>query len=299
MYLRGVDHALQAIGRPLQCFLPARRPLPLTATQVRYYTVLQGRPAGESLPAGVERKRSCILEKDTGKRWLEMPDMPGGRPAFFAWSDQGAIGWYSWFACFLHLGIRGCNWFDPFHRNWRDAQAALKAAGLWILVLESTVVMNMFSGPWQGDAYFSSLSDAADEWRHSSSAEDPLFKLLYEGIAMDGDEMSSLPPDFGDEEHSNMMFESVAAAECFHTKPAKVKLALWFSWLDGACNLVRIWHRLLLVLIYMCVRHGIYEDLSDVQFFPQPPRKLARRSWAGSPRRMLRRPRRRSRDRRL
>ena len=76
MYLRGVDHALQAIGRPLRCFLPARRPLPLTATQVRYYTVLEGRPAGESLPAGVQRQRSCILEKDTGKRWLELPDTP-------------------------------------------------------------------------------------------------------------------------------------------------------------------------------------------------------------------------------
>jgi hypothetical protein len=103
-------------------------------------------------------------------------------------------------------------------------------------------VVNMVSGPWQGDAYFSSLSNAAGEWRKSSSAEDPLFKLLYEGVAMDGDETPSLPPDFGDEERSNLMFESVAAAERFHTKPPKVKLAIWFSWLDGTCNLVRICH---------------------------------------------------------
>jgi hypothetical protein len=80
LWQKALDHAVQSLGLSLAYFMPQRRPVALTGSQSRYFTLL---PAGhgraqqeEELPADVVRRRACVADSLTGKRWLELPDTP-------------------------------------------------------------------------------------------------------------------------------------------------------------------------------------------------------------------------------
>ena len=169
--------------------------------------------------------------------------------------DQGPIGWPSMFWLFCGQGARGAWTFDWFHRTWNNIKLAVKDAGLWMVTLETAIIINYFSGPWSGQALFRQLQGLLEEYMLTSSADtDPLFHELYEDIVMDKE--GFLPADFGTQEHMGATWSALPLGSCFVKKPDKLKLCRWMSWLDSATEMLTYSHSLLLVLLYHTLTEG-------------------------------------------
>ena len=47
---------------------------------------------------------------------------------------------------------------DIFHREWNDCMLAVKSSSMWHVLLLTSVVHNLPSGPWEGAAWFSKIA---------------------------------------------------------------------------------------------------------------------------------------------
>ena len=63
-------------------------------------------------------------------------------------SNLALCHWLMWKTQLRMVHMRG-----PLHREWNDVTDALEKAGLWSVVLLTTVVFNLAYGPWKGSAW--------------------------------------------------------------------------------------------------------------------------------------------------
>lgn len=113
--VRCIDHALSlSLGAGLERFRPQAR---LTVADVR--AVLDG--AGPGVRGGREGRE--------GRAGLDLASFFG--PLVVFRSDEEGKQARAMHCLVQHCGLRAAFFRDPCHRDWNDAQAAVKRAGLW------------------------------------------------------------------------------------------------------------------------------------------------------------------------
>lgn len=200
------------------------------------------------------------------------PDQPAPpqplsqRPTLVMWQDEGspgfALSWYLLFHCKArYLPIR-----DPLHREWNDLKGALRQAGVWWVVLWTSIVYNLNYGPWEGQGWWQKQVEAGEEYLAKAGPQDPLLEQLYPAICADrGIEAVGTP------EHKEALLEELLASSLFQRKGPRVALRRWFSWNLAATSHDRTWHLRLLTIMGLGIEVGEYTSKADLPIFPTEP----------------------------
>jgi hypothetical protein len=100
--------------------------------------------------------------------------------------DQGPVGWSAAFFLYERMGLNGTYWPDAAHRTWNDTKAALKATGLWLVVLETTLAWNVTQGPWAKSAFFQRMKAGMESYLQTAGpTQSQLFLMVYEDATRD------------------------------------------------------------------------------------------------------------------
>ena len=84
------------------------------------------------------------------------------RPLLVLHLDEGSPGYAMCWYLAYHIKSRVVFVRDILHRVWNDCTLALRQAGLWWVVLLTTVVFNFPFGPWNGAAWWQRLLDGVE-----------------------------------------------------------------------------------------------------------------------------------------
>ena len=213
---RALDHALlTGSGHAFRRYQLPRKIGPLGKQEERFVVDASSVPGftiddEDELPEGLRPTRSCILDKSTGKTHLETAGMRD-HPVLFSVPDQGPCGWPLCFWLFMHCQLFGWFWGDWHHRIWNDVKLAFRHAGVWLVMLELTIVCNMFSGPFEGHAWWSAISEAAKALTRSCKYTCDMYAYFYEAICRDLNG-GTLPDFFGAAQHMREVWKQIHRA---------------------------------------------------------------------------------------
>lgn len=273
-FLRCLDHQwVRGAGISLADFLPGRRLRALHATEERYYVELPCPITQEP------RRRSCIENKATGERFIEVPHVivDGARQPKMTWhccQDMGPLGWpgMTWF--FLKAGARGTQIWDRLHRLHNDRLDGISEAGLTMVRLEWAPVLNMRLGPFQKSGNHGLLMEAAREMFKRLDHSNAVYAHLYDSICHDLG--CHTDPDFGSSCHMASVWKRLEGLMCNAARGEAMKLNRWWSWeiravhmLKGAGGI----HALFMLLIWVGYRRGwwkTYEQCPLSAHFESP-----------------------------
>ena len=119
-------------------------------------------------------------------------------------------------------------------------------AGLWSIVLLTTVAFNLFHGPWETASWLAKIHEIAEEMMRSLPASSPPFQALYDmmrsGMGV---------PEGGDPDQRRHVWDMVFSSEAYKNKGSKVSLRRWYAWIAAADEYVMVWHARLLAIIVM------------------------------------------------
>ena len=168
--------------------------------------------------------------------------------------DQGVDGWASaWFLAF-HMNINCVIVGDPNHRQWNDAQLAMKDSHCWSVLQLLLVVMGFDHGPWKDARWLQASREMASTYcAVMDYEEDPLFGQLLPRMAGDLGETSEL----ADPAYARQTFQSLP--EVFNKKWEKVGNSRWFGSIKALQDcLLPDWHRRLCIYLILCVSEGLF-----------------------------------------
>ena len=264
---RSLDHAMIVGSKHgLEHFVREDRIRPLRASEERFWvdpSFVPGYVAEENLPDGVQWKRACVENIETKATRLEVIAVHL-QPAFFSVPDQGSKMWPFLFFMYSFLGVFGWMYEDPSHRAWNDVRSASRAAGIWLVILETTIVCNLRCGPFDGAAFYGQICEGVTKFfAISSGIKDALFLWLYEAITRDTLD-GKLDRHFGFKTHLRETFDSIKSASCFTSKGHKVKIMRWFSWFDAVVIFLPVWHAFMMILIFILKLEGTIKVASDL-----------------------------------
>eukprot|EP00969_Alexandrium_andersonii_P329591 14565143-Alexandrium_andersonii.AAC.1 len=186
--------------------------------------------------------------------------------------DQGSPGFAGWWYLAYSLKARVVLLHDPFHRQWNDAKGAIKEAGLWWVVLLSTICHNLAYGPWEGAAWFEKIKAGADEYLQQERIGNPLFEALYAKVCADIRE-----PALGTVAHKEKILRELRSSEAFSKKGPMTTLKRWFSWVASSRYHDRTWHSRLLIILAIGLMTGSYKSYLECPLWggPLPAGKAA------------------------
>ena len=173
-----IDNALQSARLSLKQFVPETLLKPLQQHERRYLVEL---PAAWAIE-GVAAWRSAIHDQRSGSTRVELPrraGVPLVRPALHKCLDEGSIGLVMTHFLDCCVQLRGSSMGDPFHRWFNDMKGALQDTGLWSLVCERCILLNLSSAPWGNHGFFGQLVGAATEYFIVRDHHCELFLGLY------------------------------------------------------------------------------------------------------------------------
>ena len=195
---------------------------------------------------------------------------PTRRPTLVLHQDEGSPGFaLSWYILY-HLKLRAVVVRDVYHREWNDIKLALKGAKCWWAVLLTTVSLNLAYGPFEGGTWFRKLVEGAEDLFARTTAADPLFCRLYEGLCKD----RGMQPT-GDPLEKVALLAELETSPLFEAKGKRVALNRWFSWLAAAKDQDAQWHLKLWVILHIGQGSGLYKKRDDMPVFratAAPPR---------------------------
>ena len=172
------------------------------------------------------------------------------QPAITISLDQGSDGWC---ACNFLAGKLFCILIlpDPSHRCWNDCRLALQDAGVWSAVHLLTICFNLDHGPWADARWYQECVEAVHLYTTlTEPSECPAWQTLYHLIAAESGDSIRMGEDGFEKE----LFNSLPMA--YNRMSQKVAMARWFGWVDTAASMLKVWHRKLLVLLFLCVSLG-------------------------------------------
>eukprot|EP00974_Lingulodinium_polyedra_P111027 10738955-Lingulodinium_polyedra.AAC.1 len=179
--------------------------------------------------------------------------------------DEGSPGYAGVWHLRYHLRARLFILRDVYHREWNDVKMALGQAGLWWVVLLTSLTFNLCFGPWEGCAWFEKLVSAAVQYFALERVSNPLFQALYPAICRD----KGLP-EVGGVDHQQAILDEVASSEAWEKKGPHVANKRWFSWCQAHTFHDSVWHSRLLVLLSLGIQLGIYKHHSEVPLWGGP-----------------------------
>jgi hypothetical protein len=158
-YIRALDHTLMVgVGMNLMQYKPAKR-LSLSA-----------------LPVKLTHPEFC--------------------PVLNLTMDEETSGWKA--ANLLKspmAGLRVVTRRDPCHREWNDAMAAVRRAGLMPAIAKSMVFLNVNQAPWLSGAFMRQKAEALSSFLQCVSADDGFFLEHAEMIKFDHGITCDMPED--------------------------------------------------------------------------------------------------------
>ena len=263
--MRAYDHTLQvSCSLSLSYFaVPEDMQMkPLQAGEGRY-TV-----EAASLPGplvGQGQKRRVCIRAAAGKTRLECPLVQQMPPQLHIRLDQGTVGWPAMFFMFHGLKLEGSFWWDPAHRFHNDIKGALKGAGLWYMVLETTLAFNFRQGPWQKASFFRQTVEVMEKYLDTEfGQDDELFNTFYEPLATD---LGMMGPGFGTTEHMEQVKALMASSRTWQKKGLKVKLCRWMSYFDRAEEFLPLWFITVVSLCVIGIKKGWLNHISELPMF--------------------------------
>ena len=192
---------------------------------------------------------------------IEATVKPEAWPCITFCTDQGSDGWSALWFLQSHLNTNCLVLNDPLHRSWNDCQLALKGSRYWSFILVTSKVFSLDVGPRQDAKWFQEAKEAVQTYvRGVGSASDPLFQELYPKILMDMGMMDSL----GVEDMDQYIFDTIPDAVAI--KNQRVALSRWFGWVDSAKKMIPLWHRRLLIYLYISISQGWVSPGSAAEF---------------------------------
>ena len=187
------------------------------------------------------------------------------RPLLVLHLDEGSPGYAMCWYLAYHIKYRVVFVGDILHREWNDCTLALRQAGLWWVVLLTTVVFNFPFGPWNGAAWWQKLLEGSNEYFSLEQWDNPLFKTMYPHICRDRGEAPVGAP-----EHMQLILRETADSEAFRKKGEKTALRRWFSWMGASHFHDRVWHARLCVLYSIAMRLGLYRGFEETPLWGGP-----------------------------
>ena len=165
--MRALSHSLKAVGLPLNVFQPPSNfhLSPFAATEVRVfvggaYFIHASKTTVKQLPEDLQ------LEKI---------------PMLLSISDQGPLNGPGLDYLQFRMGLFLYPAYDPYHRCWNDLKAAMRAASLFRVMLEYSLVYNLNYGPFGSRAWFLKKKQYASEFvlKHNAHSEPFLSYVPY------------------------------------------------------------------------------------------------------------------------
>ena len=277
-YLLALDQSLEAgTGWRLVDFLPDHILRPIAPYERQFFLSPELAESNgmvapdDDLPG---RRRSCVLDVRTGKARPELPmTVTGGRlarPSLHLASDDGPIGRPAATYLFEDLKIRGTRCRDDQHKIHNLTRSSCVEAGCWLVILETVVGMNLPSGPWEGDAFFSQLRAAGTQFLVSCEPSHEIFQYFYADICR---EQKWMGADFMSASHQGMVWERLKNCETLKKKGAKVKLGRWLSWHRAFGEKCCEWSIFTMFLLVLGIEKNMWTSLeaSPVGNYMGPP----------------------------
>ena len=209
-----MDCALRTVtGISLMDAIPTRPLRPLLVGERRYFAA-----SVDVDHTGAERqsRRACVEYAD-GKRYYEAPRRIRNGAlddyTIHILPDQGPKSWRGYMWLMFHLKLRGYIQADPWHIGWGATKHAVADAGLYLLLIESTVVCNLRHGPWLGAGFLGQLRESATRYFACATWRCELFQRFYPGICQDRWRSHGVVAlNFESDEHKAGVFESLKAS---------------------------------------------------------------------------------------
>lgn len=167
--------------------------------------------------------------------------------------DQHSVGWAS---CFFlkrapKLNIVGIG--DFAHRVWNDCEVSLGRAGLWEVVLLSSVLFNINFGPYDGSKWWRTCQEAATEYfQKIGSPRCALFLSMVPSIAKERGEAHLVT----EPNYAERLWEQMQSMECMQWKGPKMALCRWFSWHECYRFWRGCWSMRALIMLYWGLQMG-------------------------------------------
>jgi hypothetical protein len=140
---------------------------------------------------------------------------------------------------------------DPSHQEWNNVKDALKQAGMWQLVLETTFAWNQPYGPWEGASWFKAHEEAFKQVELiGQGSQCPVLHFLA-----DQGQVRELGESFSD--NSEMLLEE--SNQCH-----KIRLTHRFNWATAAAVNLPQWHSKLRVLLHQAISLGLIGHISEI-----------------------------------
>jgi hypothetical protein len=235
-------------------FTPQRFPDKLKAFEERYFVDKPLYPGG---PVG---RRACIWNALESKQRFEMMHQyVNGRrvnPALHKSIDSGSIGFPHALWLFSKQKVRGTLNIDHTHRLVRDQADTIGDSGLRLVKARAGAVCNFAVGPWDKQAYFHVIRDAALEMFELFDEHWIVFRLQYQAICRAaGDPVHII----GTPEHMRLKWQSLKHCMAFIKMGMKSVFGHWFSLENKSEEIFEHLPVLQLVLIY----HGMRQKWWD------------------------------------
>ena len=163
-YIRCLDHALLCgTGLTLQSFMVADPPARLQPGEVRYPCSMADLPSEIQAICPGRVYKVCVQSAD--KKTTKFECSSGAdRLLLQVCSDQGSVGWPSWYFLYFYLQVRGWFWADPAHRRNDNHLNSYGAAQISWVKNEMLLLVSLGSAPFKGCGHYGVYSEAAEEY---------------------------------------------------------------------------------------------------------------------------------------
>jgi hypothetical protein len=173
-------------------------------------------------------------------------------PVLAVTMDQGSVGFAPMHYLMYHLKANSVIVADPNHRCWNDVKNSIKQAGLWDAVLASGVAMNVGFGPFDGQAWWHEIAEAAMQHAAVAGKSCPLLAAMLPKIAAERDEMEMLC----DPGYAQYILDQIQEGRIMAVKGPKLALCRWMSWVDCYAFWRPIRSMRCLLLLYIGIQQG-------------------------------------------
>lgn len=232
LFVMAIDNSLQkGAGLALSDFKPEAPVRPLKPTEFRTRVEL---PAAGQV-TGSSTYRSIVCDRISKETRVELPRrrLPDGSLAPFRilhkTQDEGAVGLPASF--FLDRIARATTTEDPWHRCCNDIKEAMVASGVWLVVLEHSVVYNTPTGPWSSGSFGAQIRGATVDFFEVNSFMCEPFRIFYSRIASDLDVGIV---GLGTHAHMEETWTKARNLSTMIAKGDRVKLGRWQSFFNVA-----------------------------------------------------------------
>ena len=228
----------------------------------------------EDLPRALQkrangRKKRALLQTTlpcgTSELHFEV-DWARRGPVIHDHLDSGSIGMLSKHFLYTDVQLHGWRWPDVIHIKNKNCKNAIIAANLSWARHEKSLTSSFNRGPFEGAAFFATLSETAATYFDTYDWTDDLYGAAYPLLAI-----PALPrtmgPSYGTAEHMQDIFEKARAAPCFRKTGSAVKPGRYFDVWNHSAGEDDYNACYLLVLSYVGLYHGFFQTVADTPLF--------------------------------